>query len=214
MANFLQDSFFEFCECLLFVHQLWTLVLWSSQASQIAVVAPCAVCGMRSAEYHLALLPLLSVYSRSTSHRHSAATSARSLAPGHRRPHTQHRSRVIANAFAALARTKSGGIQRGVRLHIAGISSCTNRVSPFLSCGVLLLRVIQSLLRFRAASSSRWCWSAAARRSRFCSAVQAIQQEAEPVVCARTCGRELSVGRRAVRLPRQGPDARRTICIS
>ena len=144
MANFLQDSFFEFCECLLFVHQLWTLVLWSSQASQISVVATCAVCGMRSAEYHLALLPLLSVYSRSTSHRHSAATSARSLAPGHRRPHTQHRSRVIANAFAALARTKSGGIQRGVRLHIAGISSCTNRVSPFLSCGVLLLRVIQS----------------------------------------------------------------------
>ena len=139
MANFLQDSFFEFCECLLFVHQLWTLVLWSSQASQIAVVAPCAVCGMRSAEYYLALLPLLSVYSRSTSHRHSAATSARSLAPGHRRPHTQHRSRVIANAFAALARTKSGGIQRGVRLHIAGISSCTNRVSPFafLSCGVV-----------------------------------------------------------------------------
>ena len=73
MANFLQDSFFEFCECLLFVHQLWTLVLWSSQASQISVVATCAVCGMRSAEYHLALLPLLSVYSRSTSHRHQCS---------------------------------------------------------------------------------------------------------------------------------------------
>ena len=102
---------------------------------------------MRSAECHLALLPLLSVYSRSTSHRHSAATSARSLAPGHRRPHTQHRSRGIVASRSHPphgARTKSGGIQRGVRLHIAGISSCTNRVSPFLSCGVLLLRVIQS----------------------------------------------------------------------
>ena len=213
MANFLQDSFFEFCECLLFVHQLWTLVLWSSQASQIAVVAPCAVCGMRSAEYHLALLPLLSVYSRSTSHRHSAATSARSLAPGHRRPHTQHRSRVIANAFAALARTKSGGIQRGVRLHIAGISSCTNRVSPFLSCGVLLLRVIQS------AFALPRCFIVAlvlvCGRSTLALLLSRPGHPARSrVVCARTCGRELSVGRRAVRLPRQGPDARRTICIS
>ena len=213
MANFLQDSFFEFCECLLFVHQLWTLVLWSSQASQIAVVAPCAVCGMRSAEYHFALLPLLSVYSRSTSHRHSAATSARSHpATGGRTHNTGHvsslmrsrrsRARRAAASSAAFACTSpaSAAARTACRLFFRAACSC---------CGLS-----SRLLRFRAASSSRWCWSAAARRSRFCSAVQAIQQEAEPVVCARTCGRELSVGRRAVRLPRQGPDARRTICIS